>query len=179
MFPPHPRSDFTGASTAESCLLLLSRPLPWRPALSATIAQSLGTCLEDMDLSSMFSLLILAGFPRVSGCGMYMGNSPGSSYNNYTCMLFKLSPITFYTTPPPTHTHHSHTHTHTLIPPSSLSPHSHTHTLPPIHTHRCRGLVVCWHTLDQVISRPPLSCSRWRKMGVAVPSTSRQERRSW
>ncbi len=76
---PPTRSDFTGASTAESCLLLLSRPLPWRPALSATIATTLGIGLENMDLSSMFSLLILAGFPKVSGCGLYMGNSPGSS----------------------------------------------------------------------------------------------------
>ncbi|XP_064406559.1 zinc finger ZZ-type and EF-hand domain-containing protein 1-like isoform X2 [Halichondria panicea] len=63
------RSDFTGASTAESCLLLLSRPLPWRPALSATIATTLGIGLENMDLSSMFSLLILAGFPKVPRAG--------------------------------------------------------------------------------------------------------------
>ena len=60
-----PRSDFAGASTTESCLLFLSRPPTWRPALYTTISQCLDTGLEDMDLSSVFGLLVFAGFPKV------------------------------------------------------------------------------------------------------------------
>ena len=47
------------------CLLLLSQALPWKSAISLTINQYLQTSPQDMDLSSVFALLVIAGFPRV------------------------------------------------------------------------------------------------------------------
>ena len=81
------RSDFTGAATAGECLLLLSNALPWKSAITHTIAQTVDTrpeasdaflshdippesfdvpnVVQEMNLSSIFGLLVMAGFPKV------------------------------------------------------------------------------------------------------------------
>lgn len=62
------RSDFAGATMCAECLLLLSQAPPWKLPISLTINQYLQTSPQDMDLSSVFALLVIAGFPRVSPC---------------------------------------------------------------------------------------------------------------
>lgn len=62
----HFRSDFAGATMCAECLLLLSQAPPWKLPISLTVNQYLQTSPQDMDLSSVFALLVIAGFPRVS-----------------------------------------------------------------------------------------------------------------
>ena len=65
------RSDFAGATMCAECLLLLSQAPPWKLPISLTINQYLQTSPQDMDLSSVFALLVIAGFPRVCPCLLY------------------------------------------------------------------------------------------------------------
>ena len=77
------RSDFSGAATIAECLLILSRAPLWREVVSQSVLAPLstkaevsphsssfhqsdyGTCAQEMDLSSIFALMVLAGFPKV------------------------------------------------------------------------------------------------------------------
>lgn len=59
------RSDYTGAATAAKCLCLLSNALPWKSAIVHAINQALETEPRDMELTSIFGLLVIAGFPKV------------------------------------------------------------------------------------------------------------------
>ena len=50
------------------CLLVLSQAPPWKLPISLTVNQYLQTSPQEMDLSSVFALLVIAGFPRVCPC---------------------------------------------------------------------------------------------------------------
>jgi hypothetical protein len=59
------KSDFSGAATIAECLLILSRAPLWREVVSQSVLAPLSTKAEEMDLSSIFALMVLAGFPKL------------------------------------------------------------------------------------------------------------------
>ena len=63
-------SDIFNAASITDCLLLLSKNPEWKPTLTTRISDYISTTLStstssSADLSVVFGLLVLAGFPKV------------------------------------------------------------------------------------------------------------------
>ena len=59
------RSNTALAASMSECLLLLSRNPEWKPTVTKRITDTLSSTADTPNLSMVFGLLVLAGFPKV------------------------------------------------------------------------------------------------------------------